>query len=743
MTRYLTINVRTYDGRYHGDGEDLPSPFRLFQALVAGAGISGPLDQQTKEALTWLEGLSDAPLVASPRLWRGQAVTMFMPNNDLDKFGGDVRNIAKTRGAQKVWRPRHFDVSVPWIYAWPFEEDGGTHANMVCTLSEKLYQLGRGVDMAWAWGEVLDKAALDAKLVDYNGIVRRPSAGDGLLLACPEKGSFESLECRYQAPRFRAEGGQRVFVQQPKPTYRKISYESHPARHVFELRSSADSERRVAWPLEGASSLVVAAREAARGRLSSVMPSRLHDVDRHLVGRKPDGSSAVPAESRVRIIAIPSIGMHYADRAIRRLLVEIPAACPLRSEDVRWAFSGTELVDPDTGEVKDVLLSPSTENDMLRHYGVGTRARVFRSVTPVVLPEEGKRRRIEPTRKLAEAKRGLERVAEISGARAAVVQALRHAGVSAPAESIRLQREPFDGAGSRVEPFAQGTRFEKDRLWHVEIVFGVPVKGPLLLGDGRFLGLGLMAPARDVVPEAHAFAVADGLVGQPDPLDVARALRRAVMARVQATLGTRETLAPFFSGHAEDGAPIRRSRSSHLSFAFEPDLRRLLILAPHVVERRPPMPQELDHLRTLDAALEGFCKLRAGHAGVLSLSPAPIGEVHDSLLGRSRVWRTVTPYVVTRHAKGGAATEALAADVSGECGRLGLPNARVESSNLRGAPGIGLTGNVTLLFERHVSGPLLLGRTRYLGGGLFRPVENCDQYRPRSLLSSVSRSASE
>ena len=729
MTHYLTIYVRAHEGRYHGAGDELPSPFRLFQALIAGAGISGPVDDHTKRALVWLEGLPHAPLVASPHMARGQSVTVFMPNNDLDKFGGDVRNIAKTRGAQKVWRPRHFDASVPWIYAWPFAnvDEGKTHAEAICALADKLYQLGRGVDMAWAWGDLLDEAALEARLAAYNGVVRRPSVGDGLKLACPSEGSFDSLERRYQAPRFRAENGQRVFVQQPKPSYRQVSYETPLARHVFELRSSADSERRVAWPLEGASSLVVLVREAARARLSTAMPSRTFEIDQYLVGRKPDGSNAVPAERRVRIIAIPSIGMHYADRAIRRVLIEVPASCPLRSEDVRWAFSGAELFDPQTGEVKDVLLSPSADDDMLRHYGVGARARVFRSVIPLVLPEEGKRRRIEPTRKLTEAKSGVERVLEMSGARAAVVRALRHAGVSAPPESIRLQREPFDGAGSRVEPFAEGTRFEKERLWHVEIAFGVPIEGPLLLGDGRFLGLGLMTPARDVVPGAHAFAITDGITGQPEPLDVARALRRAAMARVQATLGTRERLPPFFSGHAEDGAPVRRSRSSHLSFAFEPNLRRLLILAPHIVERRAPTPQELDHLRTLDAALEGFCELRAGHAGVFSLSPAAIGEVDDSLLGRSRVWRTITPYVVTRHGKGGVATEALAADVGAECRRLGLPEPRVKSSNVRGAPGIGLTANVTLLFERRVAGPLLLGRTRYLGGGLFRPVEEPDQ----------------
>jgi hypothetical protein len=73
------------------------------------------------------------------------------------------------------------------------------------------------------------------------------------------------------------------------------------------------------------------------------------------------------------------------------------------------------------------------------------------------------------------------------------------------------------------------------------------------------------------------------------------------------------------------------------------------------------------------------------------------------------------------------ATAALAADVGAECRRHGLPEPRVKSSNVRGAPGIGLTANVTLLFERRVAGPLLLGRTRYLGGGLFRRIEEPDQ----------------
>jgi CRISPR-associated protein Csb2 len=729
MTRYLTIHVRTHEGRYHGHGDDPASPFRVFQALVAGAGIGGPLDEQTKIALRWLEELPDAPLIASPRTVRGESVSMFMPNNDLDAKGGDVRRVGEIRLATKVWRPRLFDASIPFIFAWRFDGDD-TNARVICDLADKLYQFGRGVDMAWAYAEILDETDLDSLLIEYDGVVSRPGRTHGRV-RCPASGSLKSLDRRYRARRFRYESGQSVFVKPLEPNYRQLEYESPTARHVFELRSTTNVERSVAWPLARASSLVVSAREAARACLSAAMSSRANEIDRHLVGRKPDGSSTAPAQSRVRIIPIPSIGMHYADRAIRRLLIEVPAACPLRSEDVRWAFSGAELFDSETGEAKDVLLSPSADEDMLRHYGIGMAARVFRSVTPVALPEHAKRRRIEPTRQTAEAKEGLDRVVEIQGARAAIVQALRHAGVRARVEAIRAQREPFDAAGSRVEPFAEGTRFEKERLWHVEITFDAPVGGPLLIGDGRFLGLGLMAPVPAVVQGVHAFAVVDGLQAEAQPIDIARALRRAVMARVQSTIDGHEPLPPFFSGHEPGGAPIRRFDSSHLAFAFDPVLRLLLVLAPHMIERRWPAEDEPRHLRSLDRALDGFRELRAGNAGLLTLVPRSVSPgPEDPLFGPSRVWESLTPYVVTRHIKGVGAAEALGADVRAECRRIGLSEPKVEPLNVRGVPAGGLTGDLRLSFGQDVAGPILLGRTRYLGGGLFRAVRRAPGSHP-------------
>ena len=199
MTRYVTLYVHFHDGQYHGSG-GLPSPFRLFQALVAGVG--GPLDQATQDALKWLEKLPP-PILASPHWEHGKRFKIYVPNNDLDRKEGDVRKISAIR-TEKIWQPHYFDPAVPWIYAWPFgDQEDENFARAICALSEKLYQFGRGIDMAWACGEILEEAQLHEKLARYEGIVRKPVGHQGLMLASPCEGSLQSLINRHQHRRFR------------------------------------------------------------------------------------------------------------------------------------------------------------------------------------------------------------------------------------------------------------------------------------------------------------------------------------------------------------------------------------------------------------------------------------------------------------------------------------------------------------------------------------------------------------
>lgn len=737
MTRALLISVRFHDGRYHGAGNWPPSPARLFQALVAAAALSrSGLDDTKCEALKLLEKL-DAPTIAAPAALLGQTgFKLYVPNNDMDasKVGGDLRRIGKIRSATKRIRPRLFDSAVPLLYIWRVDGDD-SQARCICEIANGLYQLGRGVDMAWAVGVLADEAKAEERLNGYPGVVYRPSqGGKGLTLDCPGDGSLDSLETRHKANamRFRhVKDGRKVkteFANAPKPHFRAVAYNS-PATHLlFELqRTTAHGSPFAPWPLKSAAELVQiirgdasqegAPQSGAAKKLWDALPDKQGEIGRVFIGRN---ATEADKAQRIRIIPLPSIGHPHADRGIRRVLVEVPPDCPIRADDIAWAFSGLTIashgINAGTGEITsddywmEQLVSAS-DNSMLAHYGIAEEhsARLWRSVTPLALPEDAKRRRIEPARLREEAKGGEERADEEQKACHAVMQALRHAGLREKVVGLRVQREPFDAKGERAEAFATGTRFSKHQLWHVEIEFAEAVSGPLLLGNGRYGGLGLMSPVQQV-EGVLAFSIVDGLAADAEPLQLARALRRAVMSRVQNEMGARENELPvFFTGHEVDGSTARRGRHAHL--AFVPDLarQRLLVIAPHVIEHREPLKDERGHLNTLAHALAGLSELRAGRAGKLGLERVEINPDADPLFAASGVWTAATSYVPTRHPKRND-RDCLREDVLREVQRRQLPvPLAVEEKG----------SDLLLRFSVAVSGPVLLGKTMHFGGGLF------------------------
>mgnify|MGYP002624024993 FL=1 len=575
--------------------------------------------------------------------------------------------------------------------------------------------------MAWAWAELLSTHELHEKLNSYPGIVRHPSPGNGNV-DCPTPGSLESLNRRYMAAAMRfdstADRKGQTFRRRPKPKWRKVNYEGTGSRFVLELRRSDDSGF-VPWPLERAAKLVELLRDAAVEKLKTALPGRSADIDRVLIGRKPDGENSGPTSARVRIVPLPSIGHPQADWQIRRVLVDVPADCPLRPDDISWAVSGIQLTGASSPETVEVTRSAA--HDQLRHYGTEVPARRWRSVTPLALPAAA-RRRIDPkqlaleseTRKRfrrpsggdsamdlsQEAKAGQEKYTEHAAASSAVAQALRHAGIRAGIRSVRFQREPFERIVQRVEPFADSTRFSKHRLWHVDLELELPVTGPLVIGDGRFLGLGLMQPVR--TPGAVlAFSIESGLNANPDPIRLSRALRRAVIARLGDFLGPHR-LPAFFTGHRADGAPARAEKEPHLAFVFDPQNNHLLIVTPNYLDRRLRCNRE--HVTTLEMALQDFRELRAGGDGHLRLRPLALDLDRQPLFATSNVWESVTPYHVNRHAKRSTPEATLMNDLIVDCGRRGLPRPDVTVLNWTARSGHGLSGQVRLTFKHAVQG---------------------------------------
>lgn len=735
MSHAVLIAVRLHDGRYHGTGDWPPAPARLFQALVAAAAQGNVLAAEDSATLGWLEHLPP-PEIAGPNARRSQRLRNYVPNNDLDSVGGDPNRIGEVRTSMKIIQAYIFDAEIPFLYAWRFEpSDEASHrADEICALAERLYQLGRGVDMAWAWGEVLDDPALEDRLARHGGALYRPTQGsEGASLDCPVPGSLESLRERFAANgrRFSRVGEEKeaqvLFSQAPRPRFRIVKYNSPPVRQLFDLRHTTGDSPFAPRPLARVSELTMSIRDKAVERLEAALPRYTAQIRRILIGR--DATEADKA-ARVRIVPLPSTGHRHVDRSIRRVLVEVPSNCPIGADDIAWAFSGLVVeageVDPDTGEVSgETRLVPAGERIMLIQYGVNTdeRHRQWRTVTPAALPETASRRRIDPRRLREETKGGHERAREQNIAATAVLQALRHVAVDAQVSTIRVQREPFDAKGARAEGFAAGTRFAKERLWHIEIVFAEAIAGPLVLGDGRYLGLGLMAPVQRV-EGIHSFAILEGLADRADPTVLAQALRRAVMCRVQDRIGRRARLPAFFSGHEPNGAPLRSGIHAHLAFAADLARHRLLIIAPHALEGRQPTADERKNLQMLDESMADFSDLRAGAAGRIKVAWSPIHAHEDPLFGAARIWESVTDYLPTRHGKRISRNEALVSDVQSELLRRGITMPRdIEVIELREGPRGGLAGRLRILFASAVNGPILIGRTRHFGGGLFSAVE--------------------
>ena len=729
MQRALLVTVRLHEGRYHGlddryAAEWPPAPARLFQALLAGASRGAAVPAAVQAALDWLQTLPP-PVIAAPRGTPGQAHIRYVPNNDLDAELPGKRYedaVAKTRVGKRI-RPTLFDAAAPILYCWPVSGDANGHARGLRAVADDLYQLGRGVDMAWAEAELVDVDEAERRILAHAGIVYRPTEGAdaGHHLLCPQPGLRQSLTARFEGLRlrFRAAGTARkpirTFVQPPKPRLQRVAYGAEPRRFTFELRKPDSRAGYADWRLDGAAELVQGARDQAAERLRAAVPDLADSVERYLIGR---GAGDADKASRARIVPIPSVGHEHVDRSIRRLQVRVPQTCPLAAEDVAWAFSQVVWSDEDGAIVRELH---RVEDDRMAARFEG-RGRRWRSVTPLALPTAG-RRRIGPDRRAAEAKGGAERRAEEALAVAAVHQALRHAGVSVPVAGVGVQREPFDRQGSRAEQFAPGTRFAKETLWHASITFADRVKGPLLLGDGRFIGLGLMGPADEQARGVIGFAIVDGLADGAKPSVVARAARRAMMARVQGGMRRGATLPSYVSGHLPDGSPVRGGTHRHVAVVADLPRRRLLYVAPSELQRNGIRWLDIaaDHGRMADA-IEGMDVLRAGPAGRLTLVPVVVGPGSDPLFTPARVWESVTTYDVTRHYRGPSAEDALALDVAAELQRCGWPRLRRESIEVlavRRGPRGGLSGRLRLTFRTAEAGPLLIGRTAHKGGGLF------------------------
>lgn len=693
----LVISVRLLDDRYHGSGSWPPSPFRLFQALVAAAYTGCSASENEIAALRWLEQLPP-PTVLSPKHKQSSLTTYYVPRNGADAQQGNLEAAAKKRDAKLV-KPWLFDAQQPLHYLWFFDQPTA-EAETLMQLSERVYQLGRGVDMAFAWAVQLAADEAQQIIVQHIGPVFRPTPlGLSNTLDCPSpKQSFDSLVTRYQGQLTRLRQGE--FHKPPLPMFQPTGYNCASSLLLFDIRDQ--SENFSPQPFTQISQLTQRLLELTQKRLSAYFPEL---TTRYLSGK---GANDADKALRIRLTPLPSIGHQHTQPDIRRVLVEVPTDCPLKLADVEWAFSSLPLdIDLETGEVAEdtPMLIKATDRNMLAYYGIGEpkAARIWRTVTPVVLP-------LDPNDPLpTPCTKGSERVYKQSQLNHAAHQALRHAGITAPVSIRRIQREPFDSNGTLA----------RTRLYHLELEFAEPFNGPLLIGNGRYQGLGLMRPVQKADSGVVRFQLdADSRPAIKERVALLEAVRNALMSLARQTLGKPGRL---FSGHESDGSTARSGNHEHVFLAANDSdgdglLDELLVIAPWCADRNAKA-----HNKDFHPVVEQLRVIRAGALGLIKVVPDI--EAWDSehrLLGTSTSWKTLASYQPTRFPKSLEEAEAvICQDVLTECQRRHLPKPKVEILNVIKGPKGGFRAKIRLVFSVVVSGPLVLGKDSHRGGGLF------------------------
>ena len=181
-----------------------------------------------------------------------------------------------------------------------------------------------------------------------------------------------------------------------------------------------------------------------------------------------------PTPPRFSYLPLPTIGHDHADGMIRRLIIAEPfGGDGLRAHWAQARLEGQVMLDSDGNERGQLLeLWRNSSYMMVRRY-VGD-GRTWSTVTPVILPghDDGKRAK----------------------AAKLIRQSIKHAGFEFDAiADLEIRKAPFWRGTQHPRDYRRPHYLKNFSAWHVQLEFHEPVAGPLAIGAGRHIGLGLMA----------------------------------------------------------------------------------------------------------------------------------------------------------------------------------------------------------------------------------------------------------
>lgn len=473
----LVVEIELLTGRYEaagaGDrdaGEWPPHPARVFCALVAGAR-----DPEDHEALRWLEALP-APVVQAAGGSVADVRSSYVVTNRVEKEGGNQFHPGRTNALRA--RSAVIPTS-PWVrMVWGGAQPAPKVVATLDGLARRVPYIGRSTGVAIMACRVTADSAAAARPDGLTSFEPVPDVDgpDTEWLRVPYAGYIDDLVARYEV-------GQPPWEVSRLAAYRRADALPAPARHAAAPEMAPSIYKEV----------IILRFSGVRpdGRLTPILTEALRNA---VMAATPDPlpdalhGHGEPARGRphVAFLALPDVGHPHADGHLLGMSVAIPDLPhdELRSI-VRAVLDGLRRRRPDDDDGRRVLelrvprlgsFELEYEPGLVRPWGARPErwrqgSQRWVSVTPVVLDRFPRRDHVE----------------------AEVVRSCQVVGLPEPSE-VTVSTSPLVEGGIRLRPGELPEHLRGRLFRHVELVFPQRVAGPVLLGAGRYLGIGLFAP---------------------------------------------------------------------------------------------------------------------------------------------------------------------------------------------------------------------------------------------------------
>ncbi len=523
---YLVLQVRFIAHSYSGirilndRSEELdwpPSPGRILEALLSaallGMKLSSEQREETDRAFAWFECLpapeiwttaQDESLRTRPRL--------AIPQNNPNKSKFDQHSILLDPTVKAVPRTgQALEVRYHWQIESMFKVE--EHFAILEDAAARVSYLGRAEDRAELNLRILDKP-------EPTALIRwKPDPFGHAPLCLPRIGTTAYLCRRHlQQPQWR---------QLPKPAQDEMDRVSYSDDSPFprqpievaifqifldsddpdERPCSCDAVRSGYWREFFRNKIISLAKEDAYWDNPSLAAELLS-------GHNQGGTRAV--RPHLAVVPLPTFNRGFtADGRVRRVALIGYAATEVQCTAAGIYHTLFRALDDLVDEGNDSggkPTNPFSKDNMavpIRLRRVPNKAdkiwsqlnkqsRVWASVTPVAISRGFKVPKFTPDgKRLSSNERYLRKLAEWENL---LRDSLRH--IQLPEElvnatEIQISTTPFLPKCERAEKFrAPG---EKSVLVHVRLAFPESVRGPLLLGDRRYFGLGLFVPVEILI----------------------------------------------------------------------------------------------------------------------------------------------------------------------------------------------------------------------------------------------------